>query len=215
MYSYFHGELQHGKYVDQTLREYFPDYNYKGVFLDIGAYEPINISNSYHFEMNNWDVYCFEANTLLIPELKSKRKNVFNYAIYNENKDAVEFNVVQGPWGGGSLMAGISAIDLDPDYMNRFGSEIRGMFKINVPQKTLNTILEQEIPEVKEIDVMSIDVEGGELNVLKGIDLLKYRPKIMVIENVFNKADIQDYLKNYNYVLDKQIDYNQYYKLMK
>lgn len=212
MYPYFHGEIQQGKYVEQVLREYFPDYYYKGVFFDIGAYEPINISNSYHFERNNWDVYCFEANSLLIPELKRLRKNVFNYAIYNEDKDSVEFNVVKGPWGGGSLMAGISAIDLDPDYMNRFGPQIHDMFKIKVPQKTLNTILDIEIPEVKEIDIMSIDVEGGELNVLKGLDLIKYKPKIMVIENVFNKTDIQEYLTNYGYVLDKQIDYNQYYK---
>ena len=50
MYNLFHGEIQCGKYVDQTLREYFPDITYKGIFLDIGAYEPINISNSYHFE---------------------------------------------------------------------------------------------------------------------------------------------------------------------
>ena len=66
MYFKFHGENQQGKCVDETLREYFPNYNYKGIFLDIGAYEPINISNSYHFEKNDWDVYCFEANTLLI-----------------------------------------------------------------------------------------------------------------------------------------------------
>lgn len=40
-YNEFHGELQQGKYVDQTLREYFPDFTYQGCFLDIGAYEPI------------------------------------------------------------------------------------------------------------------------------------------------------------------------------
>ena len=52
IYSQFHGEVQNGKHVDETLREYFPDYNYKGVFFDVGAYEAINISNSYHFEKN-------------------------------------------------------------------------------------------------------------------------------------------------------------------
>jgi len=65
-YYNFHGEIQKGKNVDKTLREYFPDYNYRGIFFDIGAYEPINISNSYHFEKNGWDCYCFEANLLLI-----------------------------------------------------------------------------------------------------------------------------------------------------
>jgi len=212
-YQLFHGEIQEGKHIDEVLSNYFPP-GYKGTFFDIGAYEPINISNSYHFEMNGWNTYCFEANTLLIDKLKTLRKNVYNYAISDENKDICEFNVVKGVWGGGSLMAGLSAIDLDQDYMNKFSSGIQSIIKIQVPQKTLNSIIETEISELTEIDIMSIDVEGGELNVLKGIDLIKYKPKILVIENVFNKLDIYDYLKTYNYVLDQHIDYNQYYKLL-
>ena len=213
MYNNYHGEIQQNKAVDEVIREYFPDPNYKGVFFDIGAYEPINISNSYHFEMNQWDVYCFEANTNLINELKRYRKNVFNYAIYNEDKDSIEFNVVNGSWGGGSLTAGISAIELDPQYLNVFYTGIKSIFKISVPQKTINTVISNEIPSIQEIDVISIDVEGGELNVLKGIDLLKYKPKLMVIENVFNNPNINEYLTQFGYILDKHIDYNQYYKL--
>jgi hypothetical protein len=209
----FFGEIQCGKHVDQTLREYFPDYNYKGVFFDIGAYESINISNSYHFEQNGWDVHCFEANPLLIDGLKKDRKNVYNYAIYDEDKDSVEFNAVLGPWGGGSHMAGVSAIELDPDYLNTFGSQIYQITKFKVPQKTLNTLISTEISHIKNIDIMSIDVEGGELKVLKGLNLEKYKPKLMVIENVFNKNDIKEYLYNANYTLDKHIDYNQYYLL--
>ena len=41
-YHEFHGEIQQGKYVDQTLREYFPDYNYIGTFIDVGACKLIN-----------------------------------------------------------------------------------------------------------------------------------------------------------------------------
>lgn len=212
-YKEFHGEIQKGKHIDAVLSDYFPQ-GYKGTFFDVGAYEPINISNSYHFEMNGWDTYCFEANTLLIEELKSKRKNVFNYAISDENKDITEFNVVIGCWGGGSLMAGLSAINLDPQYLNKFSGGIEEIIKITVPQKTLNSVIETEILNLTEIDIMSIDVEGGELNVLKGINLNKYKPKILVIENVFDNSEIYDYLKPYNYILDKHIDYNQYYKLL-
>jgi FkbM family methyltransferase len=207
-YKKYHGEVQQGIAVDAVLASYFPAH-YKGVFFDIGAYESISLSNSYHFEMNKWDVHCFEANIFLIDELKSKRKNVYNYAISYENKDMVEFNVVKGVWG----MAGISAINLDPDYMRTYSEGIHEIIKIQVPQKTLNSIIETEISYITEIDIMSIDVEGGELNVLKGIDLNKYKPKILVIENIFNKPDIYDYLKQFNYILDKHIDYNQYYKL--
>jgi len=209
-YNVYHGEVQQGKHVDQTLQEYFP-LNYKGVFLDVGAYEPINISNSYYFERNGWDVYCFEANTLLIEGLRKERKNIFNYAIADTNKESVEFNVVHGSWGGGSLMAGVSAINLDGQYLERFGHGIKNIFKISVPQKTLNSILSEEIKDIHEIDIISLDVEGGELNVLKGLDLEKYKPKIMVIENVFHTPDIGVYLQGKGYKLHKFIDYNYYF----
>jgi FkbM family methyltransferase len=210
IYNNYHGEFHNGKYVDEVLREYFPDPFYKGVFFDIGAFEPIRISNSYHFEKNNWDVYCFEANTDLIPMLKEYRKNVFNYAISNENKDSVEFNIVDsGPW-----TAGFSAIELNEEYKKIFNwKDTFNIKKILVPQKTLDTIIENEIPNIKHIDIISIDVEGGELNFLKSLDINKYKPKIMVIENVTESNVIENYLKQFNYKLHKTIEYNQYFYL--
>jgi len=208
-YNQFHGELQQGKCVDETIREYFPQ-EYVGVFFDVGAYEPINISNSYHFEKNDWGVYCFEANPLLIADLERERNNVFNYAISNEDIPSIEFNVVTA-FGGGSCMAGISAININPQYMDKFGYNIKKMEKVTVHQKSLNSILATELNNIDAIDVLSIDVEGGELNVLKGLDLNKYKPKLIVTENVFNSPDVQSYLEIYGYRLDKHIDYNQYY----
>ena len=60
------------------LRSYFPN-KLNGDFFDVGAFEPVTISNSYHFEKNDWECYCFEANTQQIPLLKSVRKNVSNH----------------------------------------------------------------------------------------------------------------------------------------
>lgn len=204
----FYGEFQDGKYVDQVLSEYFPDKTYKGIFFDIGAFEPIRISNSYYFEKNNWNVYCFEANTNLIPLLKEHRKNVFNYAISNENKDSVEFNIVTS----NNWTAGYSAIEINEEYKEIFGWNADfPVEKIKVPQKTLNTIIENEIPNLEKIDIISLDIEGGELNCLYGLDIDKYKPSVMVIENVSHSKDITNYLEKYNYVLDKSISYNEYY----
>ena len=215
-YKTFHGEFIQSRYVDQVLREYFPDYSYKGVFFDIGAYEPINISNSYHFEKNGWDTYCFEANTDRIEELKEHRKNVYNFAISDSNKDDISFNVVYSIWGGGSFTAGLSAIDIDPQYLQKFRGGIKEMKKIVVHQRTLDTIIDENIgsEKIKQIDILSVDVEGGELSVLKGLNFEKYKPKILCIENVFNNNNIQDYLCKMNYKLDKQIEYNQFYVLL-
>ena len=78
-------------------------------------------------------------------------------------------------------------------------------------QKTLNTIIENEIPNLEKIDIISLDIEGGELNCLYGLDIDKYKPSVMVIENVSHSKDITNYLEKYNYVLDKSISYNEYY----
>jgi FkbM family methyltransferase len=208
MYNLFHGE-KYGKEIDSVLRDYFPDYNYKGVFFDIGAFEPIKISNSYHFERNGWECYCFEANTQGIPLLKEHRKNVFNYAISNKDLDKVKFSVcLTNGW-----TAGFSAINIDEKYKKifRFDKANPIITEIEVPQKTLNTVIETEIPNLTKIDIISIDIEGGELNCLYGLDLKKYNPSVLVIENVTDEPFIQNYLATFGYKLDKKIQYNEFY----
>jgi FkbM family methyltransferase len=204
-YNEFHGERLDGKTVDEVLRSYFSKNT--GIFFDVGAFEPVRISNSYHFEKNGWDCYCFEANTDLIPELQSKRKHVYNYAIANEDKESVTFHIVQTS----NWTAGFSAITINEDYKKIFPCEFQSVKLITVPQRTLNSIIEHEIPEVTEIDILSIDIEGGEYNCLQGLDLVKYKPKVLVIENVTNDVSIRTYLEQNKYRLDQQIAYNQYY----
>ena len=208
-YSQYHGEIQEGKYIDQVLREYFPDPAYKGVFFDVGAFEPIRISNSYHFERNGWTCYCFEANPAGIPLLKQHRANVFNYAISDVDKEEVTFHV----YGRSEWTASYSAINISDEYRKIFGDIDSSLVtKIQVPQKSLNSIIQSEIPTLTTIDIMSLDIEGGEHDCLKGLDLHKYKPQVMVIENAnpSNKT-IQDYLASFGYKLDKQVSYNQYY----
>ena len=209
MYNLFHGEIYNNKAVDSVLRDYFPDHNYKGVFFDIGAFEPIRISNSYHFEKNGWECYCFEANTQGIPLLKEHRKNVFNYAISNQDLDMVKFNIVlTNNW-----TAGFSALIINEDYKKIFNFDGANpkITQIMVPQKTLNTVIQSEIQNLTKIDIISLDIEGGELNCLYGLDLKKYNPSVLVVENVTNEPAIKNYLETFGYKLDKQIHYNQFY----
>jgi FkbM family methyltransferase len=216
MYTQYHGEVQldpvtnTNKHVDQIMREYYPNFNYNGVFFDVGAFEPIRISNSYHFEKNGWDCYCFEANTHGIPLLKEHRKNVFNYAVADQNKDSITFDIVESAPG---WTAGYSAIEISWDYKQKFGwNDNYAIHKVTVPQKTLNTIIETEIPQLQTIDIMSIDIEGGELNCLKGFDLTKYDPKLIVAENATpEKKELQEYLESFGYKLDRSVSYNQFY----
>ena len=62
-----------------------------------------------------------------------------------------------------------------------------------------------------EIDILSVDIEGGEYNCLLGVDLKKYKPKVIVLENVTDDKMIRTYLESHQYTLDRHIAYNQYY----
>lgn len=209
-YMEFHGERLKKRRVDAVIREYFPDYDYKGVFIDIGAFEPIKISNSYHFEKNGWDVRCFEANTNLIPELEKYRKHVYNVALYDEYKPAISFNIVESS----GWTAGFSAIDLADNLFEifKYNKNDANIKTITVEQRTLNSYLENELQDIaNKIDVVQLDIEGGELKCLYGFDLEKYKPKLLVVENVASNMELTNYIISKGYKLDKKIKYNEFY----
>lgn len=197
-------------YVDQVLRSYFPDYQYKGVFFDVGAFEPITISNSHHFYLHGWDVYCFEANPNKIPLLQQHREHVFHYAITDTDTDEpLPFETVNHD----GWTASFSAIKVSNKYKEIFAwdDQVQKVEVVHVPQKTLNTIIQTEIKHLSHIDILSIDVEGFELHVLRGLDLVKFPPRVIVLENADHNRQITDYLQTFGYILDQQISYNEYY----
>ena len=53
--------------------------------------------------------------------------------------------------------------------------------------ETLSSILDSS--PYKSIDVLSIDVEGSELKVLKGLNFDKYKPKLIIVEYLDLKAN--------------------------
>jgi FkbM family methyltransferase len=205
LYDSFHGEIENGKYIDEVLKEYFPNSLYKGVFLDIGFFDKNKSSNSYHFEKIGWDVYCLEANSKNIPLLKDTRKNVLNYHI-NTIEEKPKNNILTN-----TLMAGMSAIEMTNEYQQMFSWNSYPVKKIHEFEKTLNEIIEKEIPKIEKIDIISVDIEDIELKCLEGLDLIKYKPNIIIIKNLSKSKDIMDYLQNNNYILDKCLSCNEYY----
>jgi FkbM family methyltransferase len=211
-YTLFHGECHKNKRcVDQELREYFPDYSYKGVFFDVGAFEPITISNSHHFYMNGWRCYCFEAIPGNAQKLRKQRNPnfVFNFAISDHDLDEVEFNEV---YLNDEWTASFSAITISEEYKSLCGwNDNNRVKKIRIPQRTLNTIINTYIHDLERIDILSVDVEGGELACLKGLDIPKYKPRVIVIENLTRSSVFTDYLAQYDYKLHKINHINYFY----
>ena len=60
--------------------------------------------------------------------------------------------------------------------------------QIELPMFTLAEILDKHLPAGQEIDFLSIDVEGLDLNVLKSNNWQKYRPKLILTESLDNSS---------------------------
>jgi FkbM family methyltransferase len=214
MYNNFHGQFS--PEVDRIIREsYFPDYSYKGVFIDIGACWPQFLNNSYHFEQNGWDCYLFEPNPEYFKMLSESRKNVFQYAISNEDKTNIDFNVVSlylNDSDPNNMSAG-SSLRSNPEIIKQQASlyHLNSVYNIKVTVRCLDSVLANELQHVKKVDVLSIDTEGTEIDVLKGFDLEKYQPKVIVAENNFRDPEIYQYLNGQGYVLDKSVEVNDFY----
>ena len=69
---------------------------------------------------------------------------------------------------------------------------------------TLDVILEKLKFNDKKIDLLDIDVEGGDLKVLKGFSLEKFKPELICVEiheKEIKHSEIYEYLSNFSYEL--------------
>jgi hypothetical protein len=77
--------------------------------------------------------------------------------------------------------------------------------KISVKTKTLANILDEYVPAKKQIDFLTIDVEGLDFEILKTNNWDKYKPTIILVEDLDGsiekivQSELYNYLKSYNY----------------
>ena len=180
---------------DQLIWEFFKC-SEGGFFIEVGAGDPVNLSVSYHLEVKGWKGILVEPQPELANKLKNNRKaKVWPVACGSpQNKGEADF-----------FVAGeFSSLKKHAAFTDVIYSD-----KIVVPVMTLDEILFEE--GNPEIDFLSIDVEGSELNVLRGIDLLKNRPRLIFIEYHVLSLDIHHYFLRNKYKLVKRTGVNNWY----
>ena len=140
-----------------------------GVYIDVGCYHPIIGSNTYKLFKKGWSGINIDLDFHTIDFFKFYRKNDHNIQIGVSDKKENDIDMY--------FVHNRSAINSLDKKRIKNATEIR---KINVD--TLDNIIENSKFKNKKIDFVSIDVEGFETKVLKGFNLKKYSPSIVVIE---------------------------------
>ena len=179
-----------------------------GIFLDIGSNNGIFESNTAALEFDyNWSGICVEANPNLIEELQRNRpkSNVVNCAVWHSAGE-IDLEISDSNHKGikGDLLSRISNLDRNENYFKKHFSESR--YTVKIATKTITAIVEESYQLPCSIDYMSLDVEGAELEALKGLDLSLIDIKFMTIEHGNREGYIEEffnYLKPYGYQLHR------------
>jgi FkbM family methyltransferase len=125
-----------------------------------------------------------------------------------------EFTIVEqqvNAYGGVVTDHSFSSIAIKESYLTKTNLSLSDLKtkKIQVEIRRLDSIL-QDL-NIDTVDILSIDVEGWELDVMLGLDTEKINCKLIVVENFLNDIEYNNYFEKIGYVLKQEINYNQIY----
>jgi FkbM family methyltransferase len=181
-------------------------YNNKrdGYFIEIGASDEIELSNTYLLEtMYNWKGICVEPIPRRYNLLCKNRPNsiCYDYAVYSESNKQVIFDIANTY----DLLSGISShIDCHTHMVNK------NKLEITVTTITFNDLLEKSnAPSF--IDYLSLDTEGSEFEILNSVDFQKYTFGLIDVEHNYiepRRSNIRELLisNGYHYIRENQFD---------
>jgi FkbM family methyltransferase len=167
--------------IDRKLDRHL-DLN-EGFFVEAGANDGFDQSNTYWFErFRGWRGVLVEP----IPELwreavvERPGARVFNCALvpFDHGDEPVTMR-----YGGlMSIVAGTRGSEAaENEYLTpAVALGMESTYEVKVPSRTLSSILDEV--GAPEIDLLSLDVEGYEPAVLRGLDLERHAPRFIAVE---------------------------------
>ena len=181
------------KKIDKML-----DQKRNGFFIESGGYDGEAFSNSLFFELNrNWTGLLIEPMNDLFEHIRKKNRNIFalNACISTDKPFVTKFRVSGALSGQESKM--------EKHHQDRIEREMNNVKNYQeVACFSLNTIM--MALRVKKVDFFSLDIEGGEYDVVKSIDYSMLDIISFCIEWPANKKTeplIQSHLKSNGYNL--------------
>jgi FkbM family methyltransferase len=146
--------------------------NNDGFYIDVGANHPQSLSNSFALYERGWNGLVIDGNKKLIDKYKFVRPRdiCINEYVSDEVREVTCYEFDSDT---------LTTIDYNQKKQWEKINEVKR--SKNIKTKTLDQIIDA-LKITKNIDLLMIDVEGHDFNVLKSINLKRYRPKVIIIE---------------------------------
>jgi FkbM family methyltransferase len=162
--------------VENLNKIYLDYFGYKtnGFFVDVGAYNGIDFSNTWRLAVAGWRGICYEPvlpfYNLCVQNHKEHNIKTVQTCIGNKT-GKVDFYVA---WT-------LSTYNEDHLHSEYWKNDYKNTAKIVSDITTLDQSLADNEIE-KDFEVLSIDVEGAETDVLLGFNVEYWQPKMVIIE---------------------------------
>jgi FkbM family methyltransferase len=161
-----------------------------GFYVDIGANDPSILSNTKRFYDRGWKGVNVEPNPTLHAKLQNHRPNDVNLNVgVGSSRGSLPFYIMSADT--------LSSFDKEAAFA---GGKVHGAHLekvLAVELVTLAEIFATYAPA--EIDFLSVDTEGYDLQVLQSNDWSKWRPKALVVETAFHDDRVDKYLITIGY----------------
>ena len=176
------------------LTHFFNSYVGKGFFVDIGAYDGVKGSNSLFFEKTlGWNGIAVEPAKEKFKALRKNRQCLCINKAISDKKEMMEFIEVTH---GYTQMSGLNTQNYSSSYEFIAKDTASKEKKRILETATFGEIMLKN----RNIDYLSIDIEGGERNLLESINFEYYDIKVISIENSLPlKIDYQNYFSERNF----------------
>ncbi len=159
-----------------------------GVFVDVGAHDGTTLSNSLFFERERgWKGLCVEASPAVFPTLQAARTATCVNVAIGARAGTADFTMIDGD---AEMLSGLTS-----GYSRRHrarmlrDSAASNAVSVRVPVRRLDDVLREH--GVEKVDMLSVDVEGGEVGVLDSLRLADFRVEIVVVENNYSSRALR------------------------
>jgi FkbM family methyltransferase len=179
----------------RLLREFFG--SQPGTFVDVGANDPVVGSQTYALERAGWEGVLVEPLPHLAERLRAERSaQVFQFACGPSSQQGEHASFyVAGPYSSLRREAMLPEAEVES--------------VIDVEIRALDSIIEAAC--LTHVDFLSIDVEGFELDVLRGFAIPRWRPRLILIEDHVTGLRKHRYLATQGYKLVRRTGVNAWY----
>ena len=163
-----------------------------GLYVDIGANDPLINSNTKYFYSRGWRGINIEPNIIAFNKIKEDRKEDCNLNLAISDKSSELTFYLVGDDSSISTLNKDQAVKIAKKTNNKLATCM-------VKTDTLSNIFDKYLDDGK-IDFMSVDAEGHDFEVLKSNDWKKYRPALVLVEANINTKQIIDFMNSIEYL---------------